>query len=107
LYGGSRNRIIAGFDVPDRGRIALGGQPLTNGARAVPAHERGIGVVAQDSALFPNLSVGENVGFDLSRRDLGRPERIAEMLEMVELDGSICWKGDRTNYPVASSSGWR
>jgi len=82
-------RLVAGFDVPDRGRIAMGGQTLTDGARAVPAHERGIGVVAQDGALFPHLSVGENIGFGLPRRDPDRRNRIAEMLAMVELDGSM------------------
>jgi len=67
----------------------MAGQIVTDGARAVPAHERGIGVVAQDGALFPHLSVGENIGFGLSRRSLGRHDRIAEMLDMVELDGAM------------------
>ncbi|RUW02215.1 ATP-binding cassette domain-containing protein, partial [Mesorhizobium sp. M1A.F.Ca.IN.022.05.2.1] len=43
-------RLIAGFEAPDRGRIALDGKLLANGGAAVPAHRRGIGVVAQDGA---------------------------------------------------------
>ncbi len=48
-------RLIAGFETPDRGRIALDGKVLADAAGAVPAHLRGIGLVAQDGALFPHL----------------------------------------------------
>src|SRR5215470_12070116 len=79
-------RIIAGFDAADAGRVVLGGEVLTDGARAVPAHRRGIGYVAQDGALFPHLSIAENIGFGLPRRHPGRDARIAELARMVELD---------------------
>ena len=79
-------RIIAGFEVPDAGRVVLGGQVLANGLEAVPAHRRGIGYVPQDGALFPHLSVADNVGFGLARDDPQRAQRIAELMDMVSLD---------------------
>jgi iron(III) transport system ATP-binding protein len=82
-------RVIAGFDVPDEGKVMLDGQVLTDGANAVPAHRRDIGYVAQDGALFPHLSIFDNIGFGLSRRDPARDARIAELVQMVELDPAM------------------
>jgi len=82
-------RIIAGFEAPDAGRVTLGGKVLSDGPRAIPAHHRGIGFVVQDGALFPDLSVGDNVGFGLHRNEPARAERIAELLDMVELDAAL------------------
>src|SRR5262249_1277687 len=82
-------RIIAGFDAPDAGKVVLDGQVLTEGAKAVPAHRRGIGYVAQDGALFPHLSIADNIGFGLSRRDPARDTRIAALIQMVELDPAM------------------
>jgi iron(III) transport system ATP-binding protein len=79
-------RIIAGFDAADAGKVVLGGKVLTDGAEAVPAHRRNIGYVAQDGALFPHLSIADNIGFALPQRDPGRNARIAELVCMVELD---------------------
>jgi iron(III) transport system ATP-binding protein len=79
-------RIVAGFEAPDAGRVLLGGQLLADGPNAVPAHLRGIGYVPQDGALFPHLSVADNVGFGLPRNDPGRQQRIAELMDMVALD---------------------
>ncbi|MEE1621844.1 ABC transporter ATP-binding protein [Zafaria sp. Z1313] len=83
-------RIIAGFSTPEAGRVELGGRTLLNGSGRppVPAHRRNIGLVAQDGALFPHLSVGENVAFGLDRaRFRGRAgrERVEELLDMVAL----------------------
>ena len=64
-------RLIAGFEAPDRGRISLGGKVLADGDAAVPAHRRGIGVVAQDGALFPHLSIADNIGFGMALAALG------------------------------------
>jgi len=87
-------RTIAGFEAPDAGRIRVAGRTVVGpGARTVPAHERGIGLVPQEGALFPHLTVAQNVGFGLrssGRRTLGRTERkarIAETLELVGLAG--------------------
>lgn len=79
-------RIIAGFEAPDAGRVVLGDQVLADGPAIVPAHQRGIGYVPQDGALFPHLSVADNVGFGLPRHTPQRAERIAELMDMVALD---------------------
>lgn len=79
-------RIIAGFEQPDRGMVRLGGEILADGPMAIPAHKRGIGIVSQDGALFPHLSVADNIGFGFERGAPDRERRILELLEMVELD---------------------
>lgn len=79
-------RIIAGFEQPDIGRVILGGEVLADGPACVPAHKRGIGIVSQDGALFPHLSVAENIGFGFERGAPDRERRIFDLLEMVELD---------------------
>ena len=80
-------RLIAGLEVPDEGTIRVAGRQVSgDGARFVGAHERGISVVPQGGALFPHLSVAQNVGFGL--RAAGARERrtrVAEVLELVEL----------------------
>jgi putative spermidine/putrescine transport system ATP-binding protein len=76
--------LLAGFAAPDAGEILLEGRPVTR----TPAHRRGIGVVFQSYALFPHLSVAENVGFPLAVRGVKRAERagrVAETLAMVRL----------------------
>ncbi|GAB4100848.1 ABC transporter ATP-binding protein [Sinomonas halotolerans] len=84
-------RLIAGFEAPGTGRILLDGREVA-GRSWVPAHRRSIGYVAQDGALFPHLSVGQNIAFGLDRdRFRGRKAvqtRVLELLEMVALDGS-------------------
>jgi iron(III) transport system ATP-binding protein len=78
-------RIIAGFEAPDAGQVMLGKELLADGNRAVPAHRRGMGYVPQDGALFPHLSVADNVGFGLPHHAPQRTERIAELMDMVAL----------------------
>lgn len=80
-------RLISGFDVPDDGTITVSGSRVAGAGAMVPAHRRGIGYVAQDGALFPHLTVGENVAFGLEaslRRD--RTDAVAALLDMVSLD---------------------
>ena len=93
-------RIIAGFEASDAGRVSLGDQLLADGLRAVPAHRRGIGFVPQEGALFPHLSVADNIGFGLARNAPGRAERIAELMQMVALDATML-----TRRPHALSGG--
>ena len=82
-------RIIAGFEAPDSGSVSLGEALLADGPTIVPAHRRGIGFVPQDGALFPHLTVSENVGFGLPRHAPQRTERIAELMDMVSLDTAM------------------
>ncbi|RYX97740.1 MAG: ABC transporter ATP-binding protein [Comamonadaceae bacterium] len=82
-------RIIAGFEAPDAGQLSLGGQLLADGAQAIPAHQRGIGFVPQDGALFPHLTIAGNVGFGLPKDTPRRDERIAELMDMVALDAAM------------------
>ena len=82
-------RIIAGFEAPETGQVLLADQLLADGPSTVPAHQRSIGYVPQDGALFPHLSVADNVGFGLPRQLPQRQERIAELMDMVALDTAM------------------
>ncbi|MDQ0663125.1 iron(III) transport system ATP-binding protein [Arthrobacter ulcerisalmonis] len=87
-------RLIAGFEHPDTGTISLNGTTVAGDGAWLPAHKRQIGYVAQDGALFPHLTVGQNVAFGLDAAKLegGRravAARVAELLEMVSLDASM------------------
>jgi iron(III) transport system ATP-binding protein len=82
-------RLIAGFERPDAGSIVFAGMTLADDTAFIPAHHRGIGYVSQDGALFPHMSVGANVGFAIPRNDPGRQARIAELLELVQLDPAV------------------
>jgi iron(III) transport system ATP-binding protein len=78
-------RVIAGFERAERGSLALGGRTLDDGRTYVAPEQRGIGYVPQEGALFPHLSVRENVGFGLSRRER-RGEAVPELLRMVGIE---------------------
>jgi len=82
-------RLIAGFEAPDVGTIEIEGACLAQDGDALPAHLRGIGVVSQDGALFPHLSIADNIGFGIDRNVPGRSERIAELAYIVGLDKTI------------------
>ncbi|MVA60407.1 ABC transporter ATP-binding protein [Agrobacterium vitis] len=82
-------RLIAGFEMPDAGRISLGGDLQAEPGLMQPAHKRGIGIVSQDGALFPHLSVADNIGFGFERGLKNRVERISNLAEMVELDPTM------------------
>ncbi|MDJ0354848.1 ABC transporter ATP-binding protein [Paenarthrobacter sp. PH39-S1] len=81
-------RLIAGFEAPDAGTVSLDGQVVAGPADWVPAHRRNVGYVAQDGALFPHLTVGQNVAFGLASRGKGAADRVAHLLEMVSMDPS-------------------
>jgi len=75
-------RMIAGLDAPTRGKIYLGGKDITD----TKAHERAINTVFQSYALFPHMSVLENVAFGLRQRKIPNPVELAtEALNLVEL----------------------
>jgi putative spermidine/putrescine transport system ATP-binding protein len=93
-------RLIAGFERPDRGRIELGGRDVAG----LPPYERDVNTVFQDYALFPHMTVEQNVAYGLRVKGAGRAERrqrSQEALEMVRLSGF----GDRK--PVQLSGGQR
>jgi iron(III) transport system ATP-binding protein len=77
-------RLVAGFERPDEGVVEVGGRRVAGGGSWVPPEERRVGMVFQDYALFPHLTVAGNVGFGLPRRD--RPARVRELLAVVGLD---------------------
>jgi iron(III) transport system ATP-binding protein len=79
--------MIAGFEFPDSGSLSLNGQTLVD-APAVPAHQRQIGYVPQDGALFPHMTVAANIGFGLAT-GRARQERIAELMDSVALDANM------------------
>jgi len=74
-------RIIAGLEVPSAGSVTLGERDLTR----VPVHQRDVGMVFQSYALFPHLSVAENVAYGLRIRGVKRRERLARAQELLEL----------------------
>jgi putative spermidine/putrescine transport system ATP-binding protein len=79
-------RLIAGFETPSAGSIRLHGEDVTK----VPAFDRDVNTVFQDYALFPHMTVAENVGYGLMVRRVPRAERatrVAEALHTMELDG--------------------
>jgi len=81
-------RMIAGFEFPDSGSLTLNGLTLVDNTHAVPAHQRQIGYVPQDGALFPHMTVADNIGFGLAKH-ASRNERIAELMDSVALDASM------------------
>ena len=79
-------RMIAGLLSPDEGTIAIHGRLVTGPGVTLPAEHRDVGMVFQDYALFPHLTVAQNVGYGLARRPRGRRRaRIAEVLDLVGL----------------------
>ncbi|WP_416899185.1 MAG: ABC transporter ATP-binding protein [Minwuia sp.] len=77
-------RMLAGFETPSAGRIVIDGADMT----AVPPYERPVNMVFQSYALFPHMSVAQNVGFGLRQDGVARKEvaeRVEEMLGLVEL----------------------
>ena len=78
-------RLIAGFEKPDLGEISFD-QKVVAGSSFVSPEKRQIGIVPQDGALFPHLSVYDNIGFGLPKSQ-GRDERIEQLIALTELEG--------------------
>jgi ABC-type Fe3+/spermidine/putrescine transport system ATPase subunit len=79
-------RMIAGLEQPDSGRILINGQDVTD----LPPWRRELGMVFQQYANFPHMTVAQNVGYGLRRRNLDRQaarKRVSELLELVSLPG--------------------
>jgi len=90
-------RLIAGFEEPDAGEIKLDERVVATAGSWTPPERRKVGMVFQDYALFPHLTVGENVGFGLPRKE--RRTRVPAVLALVDL----CGMGER--YPHELSGG--
>ncbi|WP_342361688.1 ABC transporter ATP-binding protein [Terrarubrum flagellatum] len=75
-------RLIAGFEQPDTGKIRIGDRVVANDQTRIPPEARRIGYVPQEGALFPHMTVAENVSFGLARADR-RNGRLAEMLRLT------------------------
>jgi len=78
--------MIAGFSRPTRGSIRIADQEIVH----LPPHKRNIGMVFQNYALFPHMSVGENIAYPLRLRKRGRAEieeRVRHVLDLVQLGG--------------------
>ena len=76
--------MLAGFETATHGEILLDGKPINN----IPPHKRGIGMVFQNYALFPHMTIGENLGFPLEVRGMGKSDREAKIkraLDMVQM----------------------
>lgn len=93
-------RIIAGFENADRGTVILHGRTVSDETETVKPEMRNVGMVFQDYALFPHLTVKENIAFGLNGQDPERKNRRVEVLvKKVELDGF------EDNYPHELSGG--
>ena len=95
--------ITAGFVTPSGGAVRIGGRDIL----AVPPYRRNIGMVFQNYALFPHMTVAENVSFPLRMRGMGRAE--------IAVPSTACWRWSgwpvsatavRRSFRAASSSGW-
>lgn len=80
-------RLIAGFETPDAGEIEIGGRLVAGPGLHIPPEKRRVGMVFQEYALFPHLSLGDNVGFGLRGYAGDKKRRVAEVLALVGLAG--------------------
>ncbi|TFV63736.1 UNVERIFIED_ORG: ABC transporter ATP-binding protein [Bacillus sp. AZ43] len=91
-------RLIAGFDDPDAGTIALGERVVAGAGRTVAARRRGIGFVPQEGGLFPHLTVAGNISFGLPRRQRRDGARVRELLALVGLAADLA---DRSPHQLS------
>jgi iron(III) transport system ATP-binding protein len=91
-------RIVAGFVAADSGTVRIGETTVVADNVNLPPEKRAVGYVAQEGALFPHISVAENIAFGLSRAERRGDARVAEMLDLVGLDASF---GSRRPYELS------
>ena len=81
-------RLIAGFETPTSGSVQILGTEMSSASQSVPPNKRGIGMVVQEYALFPHMTVERNISFGLQNLDdSARADRVREVLELVRLAG--------------------
>ena len=97
--------MLAGFETATHGEIRLAGRPINN----IPPHKRGIGMVFQNYALFPHMTVGENLAFPLQVRKMPKAEIDAKVAPRARhgADGRASPAAARRSSPAASSSASR
>jgi len=93
-------RMIAGFEQPDTGRVLLGGRDITHR----PPYSRDVNTVFQDYALFPHMTVAENVGYGLKVKGVSRRARAAQVTEVLRM---VRLEGYGSRKPVQLSGGQR
>lgn len=101
-------RLLAGLSVPASGEIRFGDRLVASAGWGLPPEQRDIGMVFQDYALWPHMSVAQNVAFPLRMRGVSRSERerrVSEALTRVGLNGFAERKP--SGLSAVSSSGWR
>ncbi|NOZ87997.1 MAG: ABC transporter ATP-binding protein [Deltaproteobacteria bacterium] len=83
-------RLVAGFIPPDSGIVSIAGKIVSrDGKIIVPPRKRGVGMVFQDLALWPHMSVKANIEFGLKAKGFGKPERQKMIRDMLELVGML------------------
>ena len=83
-------RTIAGFELPSDGEVILGNQLVSSSTQFIATEQRRVGLVFQDFALFPHLSIKDNIAFGLNHLNSGaRKQRVIELLEWVNLSDLI------------------
>jgi len=81
-------RLTAGLEIPDSGQIIIAGQPVAGEHKFIAAEKREVGMVFQDYALFPHLSVEKNIDFGIDHLSKSkRKTRVKELLKLVNLEG--------------------
>ncbi len=81
-------RLIAGLEMPEQGSITIDNRVVVDSHTFIHAEDRGVGLVFQDYALFPHLTVAQNIVFGLNQlKRAERRERLVEMLDLVQLGG--------------------
>ncbi|WP_050528675.1 ABC transporter ATP-binding protein [Pseudorhodobacter aquimaris] len=80
-------RMIAGVEAPDSGTIKIDGKTVCDASRQLPPEARGVGMMFQDFALFPHLTIAKNVAFGLQGDSTKKATRVAELLDRVNLSG--------------------
>ncbi|WP_324273451.1 ABC transporter ATP-binding protein [Blastococcus brunescens] len=91
-------RLVAGFEDPDSGTVALADRIVAGEGRSVAARRRGIGFVPQEGGLFPHLTVAGNISFGLPRGQRRDGGRVGELLRLVGLDPSLA---DRSPHQLS------
>ncbi|MBO6537343.1 MAG: ABC transporter ATP-binding protein [Balneolaceae bacterium] len=89
-------RLIAGLEVPEQGSIQIDGEVVSSTSISKPAHKRKVGMVFQDYALFPHLTVEENIRFGVSKSEIESADKLIKLIKL---------SGKEKKYPHELSSG--